>query len=98
MRKITEQVLKEWYYIMELRNNNYIENIEEVDSEMIGRKLDLPQCVKCVHSDGARCAKYNALKVDLGEQGIDIFNCPGFEAKKDSPMVEKIKSMGFSED
>ena len=83
---------------MESRNNNYIENIEEVDSEMIGRKMNLPQCVKCVLSAGARCARYNDLKGDLGEQGIDIFNCPGFEAKKDSPMVEKIKSMGFSED
>lgn len=83
---------------MELRNNNYAENIEEVDGEMIGRKIELPMCVKCVHSDGVRCAKYNALKVDLGEKGIDIFHCPSFEAKKESPMVEKIKAMGFSKD
>ena len=83
---------------MELRNNNYTENIEEVDGEMIGRKIELPMCVKCVHSDGVRCSKYNALKVDLGERGIDIFRCPSFKVKKESPMVEKIKSMGFSED
>jgi len=83
---------------MELRNNNYTENIEEVDGEMIGRKIELPMCVKCVHSDGVRCAKYNALKVDLGEQGIDIFHCPSFEVKKENPMVEKVKTMGFSED
>lgn len=95
---MVEQVLKGWCCIMELKNNNYTENIEEIDGEMIGRKLLLPQCVKCVHSDGARCAKYNALKVDLGEQGIDIFHCPSFEAKKDSPTVEKIKAMGFSEE
>lgn len=84
---------------MELKNKRYTENIEDIDSEMIGRKMVLPNCVNCVHSDGARCAKYNALKIDLGEEyGIDIFHCPSFEAKKDSHMVEKVKSMGFSGD
>ena len=42
---------------MELKNNNYTENIEDVDGEMIGRKIELPMCVNCVDSDGARCAK-----------------------------------------
>ena len=86
---------------MELEKNNNITNVnseEDIDGDLLGRELKVPQCLNCIYSDGARCKKYNALKIDLSEQGIDIFNCPGFEPKKESPEIEKIKSMGFSED
>ena len=70
---------------MELKNNSYTENIADIDGEMIGRKLLLPNCVK-----------YNAMRINLDKQGIDIFHCQGFRAKKDNPLTEKVKSMGFS--
>lgn len=81
---------------MESRNNRYTENIEGVDGEMVGRKMIVPNCAKCVHSDGLRCAKMNAAKNDLADHGVDIFHCPSFEVKKDKPMVERVKTMGFS--
>lgn len=81
---------------MELKNNSYTENIADIDGEMIGRKLLLPNCVNCIYLDGAKCVKYNAMRINLDKQGIDIFHCQGFRAKKDNPLTEKVKSMGFS--
>lgn len=80
---------------MELKRNNYTENIEDIDSEMQGRKMIFPMCIRCKYSNGDMCEKYHSKKVDLEEIGIDIFHCPGFKEKELTHSEEKMKELGF---
>lgn len=82
---------------MELNEKQSIKD-EDIDGDLLGRKINLPNCANCVYSEGKYCKKYNADKNDLEEKGIDIFDCPSFEPKQnDSEIIKKIKTMGFEE-
>lgn len=80
---------------MELQNNNKTENIEDIDFELLGRKMKLPNCSTCIYSDGSICKKYGVEKSELSKKGIDIFNCPSYQKKEEPRDIEKVKELGF---
>lgn len=70
---------------------------EEIDGELLGHKVELPNCVNCEFSKGSICLKFNKPKTELEADGIDIFHCPYFQKKVDEKRDRILEIMGVTE-
>ena len=70
-------------------------NDEKMDFDLIGRKAKLPKCVNCIYSKGAMCERFKMNKIELQEDGLDIFNCPYYKPNDNQKAVDALKEMGY---
>lgn len=68
---------------MELNKNNALLNEEEedIDGDLIGRKVKVPQCATCIHNNDGFCEIYKEKIINLEDNNVDIFNCPNYKEK-----------------